>query len=58
MNEEQNSIREVKPGTFIFEKENALPLDICQEMMRRFEEDTENQYPGRIGQTFTEDQSM
>ena len=58
MNTEQKSIREAKPGTFIFEKENALPLDICQEMIRRFEEDTENQYPGRIGQTFTEDQSM
>jgi len=37
MNTEQKSIREAKPGTFIFEKENALPLDICQEMIRRFE---------------------
>ena len=27
-------------------------------MIRRFEEDTDNQYPGRIGQTFTEDQNM
>ena len=58
MNAELNSIKEIKPNTFIFEKEHALPLDICNEMIRRFEEDTENQYPGRIGQTFTEDQSM
>ena len=52
------TITEVEPNTFIFEKQNALPLDICQEMIRRFEEDTENQYQGRIGQTFTADQSM
>ena len=63
MSPEQKTIREVptgngQPGSFIFEKENALPLDICQEMIRRFEADTENQYPGRIGQTFTKDQSM
>lgn len=63
MSTEQKTIREVptgngQPGSFIFEKENALPLDICQEMIRRFEDDTENQYPGRIGQTFTKDQSM
>ena len=58
MNKKQNTITEVKPNTFIFEKANALPLDICQEMIRRFEEDTQNQYPGRIGQTFTADQNM
>ncbi len=63
MNTEQQTIREVptgngQPGSFIFEKPNALPLDICQEMIRRFEDDTENQYPGRIGQTFSKDQSM
>ncbi len=63
MNTEQQTIREVptgngQPGSFIFEKPNALPLDICQEMIRRFEEDTENQYPGRIGQSFSKDQSM
>ncbi len=63
MSTEQKTISEVptgsgQPGSFIFEKPDALPLDICQEMIRRFEEDTENQYPGRIGQTFTKDQSM
>jgi len=63
MNKEQTTIREVpngngQPGSFIFEKPHALPLDICQEMIRRFEADSENQYPGRIGQTFSKDQSM
>lgn len=58
MNTNQKHIQEVKPNTFIFEKLNALPLDICQEMIRRFEEDSENQYQGRIGQTFTDDQSI
>ena len=58
MNAEQKTIIEVKADTFIFEKQNALPLDICQEMIRRFEEDTENQYMGRIGQTFSKEQSI
>ncbi len=58
MNKPQNTIHEVKPNSFIFEKQNALPLDICQEMIRRFEEDTENQYQGRIGQGAAKDQSI
>ena len=58
MNNKQKTIVEVKPNTFIFEKQNALPIDICQEMIRRFEEDTENQYQGRIGQLTTEDKSI
>ncbi len=58
MNKPQNTIHEVKPNTFIFEKQKALPLDICQEMIRRFEQDTENQYQGRIGQTLSEEQSI
>jgi hypothetical protein len=49
------TIREVKPHTFIFEQPRALALDICTEMIRRFEEHTAEQYPGRIGQTATED---
>jgi len=63
MNKEQTTIHEVptgngQPGSFIFEKSGALPLDICQEMIRRFEQDSKNQYPGRIDQTFTKDQNM
>ena len=58
MNAENKTITEVKANTFIFEKKNALPLDICQEMIRRFEEDTKNQYMGRVGQTFSKEQSI
>jgi len=45
------TIREVKPHSFIYEKQRALALDICNEMIRRFEEREDEQYPGRIGQT-------
>ena len=49
------SLHEVKPDTFIFEKHNALPLDICNEMIRRFEASEDEQYPGRVGQSFDQD---
>jgi hypothetical protein len=43
-------IREVKPLSFIYEKERALPADVCVEAIRRFEASTDQQAPGRIGQ--------
>lgn len=43
-------IREVKPLSFIFEMDGALPADVCLESIRRFEANTAQQYPGRIGQ--------
>ena len=52
------TIHEVKPHTFIFEKRRALALDICAEMIRRFEASAEEQYPGRIGQTIEEERSI
>ena len=52
------SIREVKPGSFIFEVQAALALDICREMIDRFERYREEQYPGRIGQTAQQDASI
>ncbi len=52
------TIHEVKPGSFIYLQENALAHDICQEMIRRFEARTEDQYRGRIGQDFKEDNSI
>jgi hypothetical protein len=52
------SIREVKPGSFIFEMQAALALDICREMIGRFERYREEQYPGRIGQTAQQDASI
>jgi hypothetical protein len=52
------SIHEVKPHTFIFEQPRALALDICAEMIRRFEEHADEQYTGRIGQNMQQDQSI
>jgi len=52
------TILEVKPNTFIFEKKNALPLDVCKEMIRRFEECEDEQYEGHIGQTVEKDRSI
>jgi len=43
-------IREVKPLSFIYEKERALPPDVCAEAIRRFEACADQQAPGRIGQ--------
>lgn len=42
-------LREIKPLSFIYEVDNALPADVCREMVRRFEEKTEQQNAGRIG---------
>jgi len=52
------TIFEVKPDSFVFTKDRALPLDICREMIRRFEAHPEAQYPGRIGQTMNVDASI
>jgi hypothetical protein len=43
-------IREVKPLSFIYELERALPADVCLEAIRRFEARPEQQVAGRIGQ--------
>ena len=43
------ALREVQPGTFIYEIRKALTDDVCQDMILRFERNTAQQYPGRIG---------
>lgn len=52
------TIHEVKPNTFIFEKHNALDTDFCKQTIERFEQHTEEQYAGRIGQTITSAESI
>lgn len=52
------TIHEVKPNTFIFEKKNALDKDFCKQTIDRFEQHTEEQYAGRIGQTITSAESI
>jgi hypothetical protein len=54
----KKTIHEIKPGSFVFEQRGALAADICAEMIRRFEAQPAEQYPGRIGQTRTLDQSI
>lgn len=47
-------MKEVKPSSFIYEIPDALSADVCREMIRRFEERTDQQYIGKIGQRGTE----
>jgi len=51
-------MHEVKPLSFIYEIENALPDDLCREMIQRFEANKDQQYPGRIGQNQAEETSV
>jgi hypothetical protein len=51
-------MKEVKPLSFIFEIPEALPRDWCQEMIRRFEANPQQQYEGRIGQRAAKDRSI
>lgn len=51
-------IHEMSPGSFVFEIPNALPGARCEEMIRRFEDKADQQYPGRIGQMQNEDSSV
>jgi len=52
------TIAEVKPNTFVFEKHGALSAELCQQAIERFEQATEEQYEGRIGQTVDKDRSI
>ena len=54
----QQSIVEIIPGSFVFEQKGALALDICREMIERFERHADEQYPGRLGQTAEHDESI
>lgn len=52
------TIKELKPNSFVFEKHNALPEEFCRDVISRFEKDEEGQYKGRIGQQANEDNSI
>ena len=51
-------IKEVKPLSFIYEIDRALEPDVCREMIRRFEANPDQQYPGRIGPVGLEAESI
>jgi len=42
------------PGHFVYGIPDALPRDVCREMIRRSEEKPDQQYPGRIGNAASE----
>ncbi len=56
--EKIKTLNEVKANTFIFEKHNALPAELCDNMVERFEQHTEDQYQGRVGQTASQDSTV
>lgn len=49
------TIREIKPGSFIFERHNALARDFCTQVVTRFEQAKNEHYEGRIGQRTDKD---
>jgi Rps23 Pro-64 3,4-dihydroxylase Tpa1-like proline 4-hydroxylase len=53
-----SSIREIKPGSFIYVRADALPPSFCDEVVARFEANPEQQYRGRIGQLRQEDSGV
>lgn len=53
-----HSIRELRPGSFIFERVNALPPSFCDEVIARFEANPQQQYAGRVGQLREQDTSI
>jgi len=53
-----SQISELKPDCFIFEQKNALPGDVCSEIIERFELNPDDQYQGRIGQQAAEDSDV
>jgi len=48
------TIFELKLGSFVFAKKNALPGDVCAEIIERFELNPDDQYQGRVGQQAAE----
>jgi len=52
------TLREIAPGSFIFERPGALPPSFCDEVIQRFEANPEQQYAGRVGQLRAEDISV
>ena len=53
-----SSLCELAPNSFIFEKQNALPDFLCDNMVARFEQNLADQYAGRLGQNMGSDQSV
>ena len=53
-----SDINEVKSDSFVFEIKKALPDFLCDDMVLRFELNTEDQYAGRVGSEMGSDTSL
>lgn len=51
-------LTELRPLSFIYEAEHALPESVCRDMLQRFEAAVDEQYEGHVGQTVSRDQSV
>jgi hypothetical protein len=51
-------LKEVKPNSFIFEKREALPDFLCDDMIARFEQNEAEQYVGRGGASMNSNESL
>jgi len=51
-------VKELKPNSFIFAFENALPDFLCDNMIERFEQYPDEQYEGRVGSDVGENLSL
>ena len=54
----KNSLKEIKPNSFIFEKKDALPSFLCDDIVARFEENEADQYAGRVGSDMNSNASI
>lgn len=51
-------LTEVKPQSFVYTIDDALPAAFCEQLVRRFEAAVDEQYEGHIGQTVSTDRSV
>ena len=49
---------EKSPGSFIFEFDNEIPPEKCDEIVQRFEESKDDHYRGRVGPNFEENDNV
>ena len=53
-----NSLSEIQLGSFIFEIEDALPNFLCDDMVKRFEENPDDHYQGKVGSEIRENTDL
>ena len=51
-------LNEIRPLSFIYEVDDALPQGVCNDMIQRFEAAADERYEGHIGQTVSRDRSV